>query len=171
MSSSRDIFALGLGLQEPWTLLDQHLDTDKQPHEVHLHVGARRRAVPVCDPERLGLATGETYKIKEKLRRVRKAETPQAARWRLTRFLNHAEDMAAGSDALEPVRKAIATVRQQIDRIIQRWHATCFNARLEGLNSILQAARYRARGYSSPTTFVAMIYLLAAPIGDISKSI
>jgi hypothetical protein len=44
--------------------------------------------------------------------------------------------MAAGEHALEPVRKAIATVRQQIDRIIQRWYSTHSNARLGGLNSI-----------------------------------
>jgi transposase len=125
----------------------------------------------LAELERLGLATGEAYKIKEKLRWVRKAATPQAARWRLTRFLNHADEMAAGDHALEPVRKAIATVRQQIDRILQRWYSTHSNARLEGLNSIFQAARHRARGYSSPATFIAMIYLLAAPIGDISKSI
>jgi hypothetical protein len=49
--------------------------------------------------------------------------------------------------------------------------ATHSNARLEGLNSIFQAAPHRARGYSSAATFIAMIYLLAAPIGDISKSI
>ena len=116
----------------------------------------------LAELERLGLATGEAYKIKEKLRWVRKAATPQAARWRLTRFLNHADEMAAGDDALAPVRKAIATVRQQIDRIIQRWYSTHSNARLEGLNSIFQAARHRARGYSSAATFIAMIYLLAA---------
>ncbi|MBK1696242.1 transposase [Rhodovibrio salinarum] len=74
--------------------------------------------------ERLGMATGAAYKIKEKLRWVRKAATPQAARWRLTRFLNHADEMAASDDALEPVR-------QQIDRIIQRWYSTHSNARLE----------------------------------------
>jgi transposase len=77
----------------------------------------------LAELERLGLATGEAYKIKEKLRWVRKAATPQAARWRLTRFLNHADEMAAGDEALAPVRKAIATVRQQIDRIIQRWYS------------------------------------------------
>ena len=48
MSSSQEIFALGLGLEEPWTLLDQHLNTGKQPHELHLRVGARRGAQFPC---------------------------------------------------------------------------------------------------------------------------
>jgi hypothetical protein len=82
--------------------------------------------------ERLGLATGVAYTIKEKLRRVRKAATSQAARWRLKRFLNHAYEMATGDDALAPVRKATAAVRRQIDRIIQRWYFTHFQRPLEG---------------------------------------
>lgn len=124
----------------------------------------------LAELENLGTATAEAYKVKEKLRWVRGASTPQAARWRLTRFLHMAEGMVAETEALAPVRKAINTVRQQIDRIIRRWHSTYSNARLEGLNSIFQAARHRARGYSNPKTFIAMIYLLAAPIGDVTKS-
>jgi transposase len=124
----------------------------------------------LAELERMGLATAEAYKIKEKLRWVRKAATAQAARWRLTHFLNLADRLVAGKAALEPVVRAIATVRQQIDAIIRRWISTHSNARLEGLNAIFQAARARARGYSNPQTFIAMIYLLAAPIGDITKS-
>lgn len=48
MGGSQDIFALGLGLEEPWELLDQQLDTDRQPHELHLRVGARRGARFPC---------------------------------------------------------------------------------------------------------------------------
>ena len=36
-----------------------------------------------------GFATAEAYRAKEMLRWVRQAATPQAARWRLTNFLNH----------------------------------------------------------------------------------
>jgi len=37
-----EILLLGLGLQAPWQLVDQRLDVDKQPHELHLTVGAER---------------------------------------------------------------------------------------------------------------------------------
>ena len=30
-----EILLLGLGIQSPWKLMDQSLDTDKQPHELH----------------------------------------------------------------------------------------------------------------------------------------
>ena len=41
-----DILMPGLGLKAPWTLLDQHLDTDKSPHELQLEVGTERGTSP-----------------------------------------------------------------------------------------------------------------------------
>jgi len=41
---------------------------------------------------------------------------------------------------------------------------------LEGLNGLFQAARARARGYRNVQTFIAMIYLIAAPIDHLLKS-
>ena len=34
------ILLLGIGIEAPWKLVDQRLDTDKQPHELHLEVQA-----------------------------------------------------------------------------------------------------------------------------------
>ena len=33
-----EILLLGIGIQPPWQLVDQHLDTSTQPHELHLEV-------------------------------------------------------------------------------------------------------------------------------------
>lgn len=32
--NTNDIMVLGLGLQDPWRLVNQHLDLDKNPHEL-----------------------------------------------------------------------------------------------------------------------------------------
>jgi hypothetical protein len=40
MTPSRDILALGLGLEEPWKIVDQWLDTDKSPNELHIRISA-----------------------------------------------------------------------------------------------------------------------------------
>ncbi|RLA16002.1 MAG: ISL3 family transposase, partial [Gammaproteobacteria bacterium] len=48
--------------------------------------------------------------------------------------------------------------------------STYTNARLEGFNSLFQAARARARGYRNEQTFITMIYLIASPISQILKS-
>ncbi len=48
------ILLLGLGIEAPWKLVDQRLDTDKQPHELHLEIKAERGAryaCPVCGSE------------------------------------------------------------------------------------------------------------------------
>jgi transposase len=69
------------------------------------------------------------------------------------------------------VRKALATLKTHIERVVQRWTSTYTNARLEGFNGLFQAARARARGYRNAETFMTMIYLIGSPAGSILKSI
>ncbi len=42
------ILALGLGLEAPWKLVDQHLDTSLSPHQLHLTVEANRGSLFPC---------------------------------------------------------------------------------------------------------------------------
>lgn len=39
---------LGLGLQAPWKLIDQPLNTEHSPYEFHLQVGVERGALYSC---------------------------------------------------------------------------------------------------------------------------
>jgi len=96
--------------------------------------------------EATDLFTATAWRIKEKLRWIRKAESVQAARWRITAFIRHARDGLADEAILEPVRKALETFEKHLEPILQRWTSTHNNARIEGLNSLFQAARTRARG-------------------------
>ena len=102
------------------------------------------------------LNTAIAWQVKEKLRWIRKAKTPKAARWRLTNFINFAKKKLGDIEILKPVRKAVSTVENHADMILQRWSSTYTNARMEGLNSLFQAARARARGYRNTKTFMAM---------------
>ena len=124
----------------------------------------------LAELEASDLFTAIAWRIKEKLRWVRQAQSVQAARWRLTNFLRHASDQLDPDPLLDPVRKAIGTVATHSKRILQRWTSPHSNARLEGLNGLFQAARARARGYRSITTFATIIYLIATPLGDLFKS-
>ena len=117
------------------------------------------------------LHTATAWQIKEKLRWIRKAETNNAARWRLSNFINYARKKLGDVDILEPVRKALETVERHADKILERWNSTYTNARMEGFNSLFQAARARAKGYSNTETFIIMIFLIASPVTDILKSI
>jgi len=117
-----------------------------------------------------GLDTATAWRIKERLKWIRQAKTPRAARWRITRFINYAKGMIDDNALLEPVSKALETLGRNAERVVRRWTSTYTNARLEGLNSLFQAARARARGYRNNETFIAMIYMIASPAGSILKS-
>lgn len=128
------------------------------------------QAEALAELEASALFTAIAWRIKEKLRWVRKAESPQAARWRVTSFLRHAADRLDPDPILDPIRKALATVHNHLDRILERWTSSHSNARLEGLNGLFLAARARARGYRNTTTFATMIYLIAAPLRNLFAS-
>lgn len=128
------------------------------------------QADALAELEASDLFTAIAWRIKEKLRWVRKAESVQAARWRITHFLRHAGQLLADDPILEPVRKALKSFEKHLERILQRWSSSHSNARLEGLNGLFQAARARARGYRNTTTFATMIYLIAAPLEDLFQS-
>jgi len=125
----------------------------------------------LAELEASDLFTAVAWRIKEKLRWVRQAQSIQAARWRITNFLRHASELLDPDPILDPVRRALATVETQSTRILQRWTSSHSNARLEGLNGLFQAARARARGYRNVTTFATIIYLIAAPLGNLFESI
>jgi len=57
-----DIFTLGLGLTPPWCVVDQRLETDKQPNELHLAVAAESGARFPCPtaPNSPSRATGKS---------------------------------------------------------------------------------------------------------------
>jgi transposase len=127
--------------------------------------------IALAELETGGFATAAAYRAKEMLRWIRHAETPQAARWRITRFINHIGSGLQPTALLDPVRRALGTVATHVERIVQRWRSSHSNARLEALNGIFQAARARARGYRNTATYITIIYLLAAPLPNILKSI
>jgi transposase len=92
------------------------------------------------------LLTAIAWRIKEMLRWIRKGESVQAARWRITHFLRHASQLLTDDRILDPVRKALSSFDNHLERIPQRWTSAHSNARLEGLNGLFQAARARTRG-------------------------
>ena len=92
------------------------------------------------------------------------------ARWRITHFLRHAREKINDDPVFEKLRKAVETVDKQQKRILERWTSTYSNARMEALNGIFKAARARARGYRNVATFITIIYLIAAPLGNLINS-
>ncbi|MCZ7580080.1 MAG: transposase [Fimbriimonadaceae bacterium] len=55
---------------------------------------------------------------------------------------------------------AAVTFFNAADKILRWFETRISNGFLEGLHSVLQAAKNKARGYSNPQNLIAMSYLL-----------
>lgn len=99
--------------------------------------------------------------------------TTRAYRWRLDfdGFYDQPPELAeayltrwcrgAIRSRLEPIKAFVRMVRAHWDGIL-RWHHTrVSNGILEGTNSLVQAAKRKARGYRSKRNMITIIYLIA----------
>ena len=65
---------------------------------------------------------------------------------------------------LEPIIKAAKTVKRHWDGIV-KWHESKINnGILEGLNSVIQAAKSKARGYKTFKNYKIIVYLLTGKL-------
>jgi transposase len=65
---------------------------------------------------------------------------------------------------LEPLHKFARMLEDHWLGVICWHHSRVSNGLLEGLNSLIQAAKRRARGYRSNRNFIAMIYLIVGKL-------
>lgn len=65
---------------------------------------------------------------------------------------------------LQPMIRVARTVRKHWKGILNWFRTRISNGILEGINSLLQAARAKARGYRTTRNFIAMAYLIAGKL-------
>ena len=65
---------------------------------------------------------------------------------------------------IEPVRKFAKTVKEHWDGILNYFDSKLTNGILEGINSLVQTAKNRARGYRNTKNFISMIFLIAGKL-------
>lgn len=65
---------------------------------------------------------------------------------------------------LAPMIKAAKTIKRHWDGVLGWFDSYLTNALLEGMNSLIQAAKSRARGYRSSRNFIVMAYLIGAKL-------
>jgi transposase len=68
------------------------------------------------------------------------------------------------ASGLEPLIAFTRTLEDHWLGVIRWHHSRISNGLLEGLNSLIQAAKRRARGYRSNRNFIAMIYLIVGKL-------
>ncbi len=65
---------------------------------------------------------------------------------------------------LEPIKKAAYTIKRHWHGVLRWFQSGISNGILEGINSLIQAAKARARGYRNIKNFMAVIYLIGGKL-------
>lgn len=100
--------------------------------------------------------TGRAFRMIQGLDEMYKCNRPEDAEKvfkRLTSWLKKSR--------LEPMKKVANTLRKHKDTILGYFYARVTNAFAEGINSIIQSVKRRARGYRTLESYKCMIYLVA----------
>nr|MDA8248996.1 ISL3 family transposase [Rhodospirillales bacterium] len=105
------------------------------------------------------LKTGRAYQIRLAFQDLYHQTTAEHA----TGFLKKWYFWAAHS-RLPPMIDAARTIQRHADGILRWFHSKITNRLIEGINSLVQAAKAKARGYRSMRNLQAVIYLLAGKL-------
>ena len=62
------------------------------------------------------------------------------------------------------MKKAAYTIKNHWNGVLRWFTSRINNGILEGINSLIQAAKARARGYRTERTLITMIYLIAGKL-------
>jgi transposase len=65
---------------------------------------------------------------------------------------------------LQPFRDMVSAVIDRWGEILRWFKTRISNGVLEGINSLVQAAKRRARGYRTTDNYIAMIYMIAGKL-------
>jgi len=65
---------------------------------------------------------------------------------------------------LEPIKKVARTIKRHRDGILRWFDSKIANGLIEAINSLVQAAKAKARGYRSLRNLMAIVYLIAGKI-------
>jgi len=118
----------------------------------------RQRATLDALPTRT-LKTARAYQIRLAFQDLYAEDNPESAAGYLKKWY-----FWATHSRLEPVIAAARTVKRHWDGILRWFHSKIANGLIEGINSLVQAAKAKARGYRSTRNLKAMVYLLAGKL-------
>ena len=112
---------------------------------------------------RLNLKTFRALRIREAFQALYEAPTHEAFESLLKRWY-----FWATHSRLEPIKKVARTIKNHWDGILSWFESRINNGILEGLNSLIQAAKAKARGYRTFKNYSIMVYLLTGKL-DFSR--
>jgi transposase len=105
------------------------------------------------------LKTARAYQIRLAFQELYQQDTPKQAGQYLKRWY-----FWATHSRLPPMIDAAYTVKRHWDGILRWFDSRIANGLIEGINSLVQAAKAKARGYRSIRNLKTMVYLLAGKL-------
>lgn len=103
--------------------------------------------------------TGRAFRMVQAIDTVYSSFNEQTAKERLEELYRWMR-----RSRLEPMKKTAKTLRNYFEEILNYFRSRLTNAICEGINSMIQAAKRKARGYHTFEGFSSMIYLIAAKL-------
>lgn len=120
----------------------------------------RRQLTEHYHLSRTRLKTARAWRIKEELRDIfATADNATEAQSRLSRWYSWAR-----RSRLKPFKRLALTIKDHLHGILRHFDSGLSNGRVESINSLLQAAKARARGYRRVESFITMAYLIAGKL-------
>lgn len=107
----------------------------------------------------MNIKTIRAYNIRQSFQDIYQANTQEE----FITYLNKWYYWATHSK-LEPIIKAAKTVKKHWDGIVKWYESKINNGILEGLNSVIQAAKSKARGYKTFKNYKIIVYLLTGKL-------
>src|SRR5215469_12816024 len=108
---------------------------------------------------RLHLKTARAYRLRLAFQEIYTAPSHDWGELILNRWYSWAI-----RSRLEPRKKVARTIKQHRDGILRWFNSKIANGLVEGINSLVQAAKAKARGYRSLCNLMAIIYLITGKI-------
>ncbi len=116
--------------------------------------------------QRSGLKTARAWRLKEALCRIyQQCTDPAEAERLLRRWISWAR-----RSRLTPFKVLSATVRAHLEGIVEHFRSGLSNGFVEGMNSQIQAAKARAKGYATTANMTVIAYLLCAKLRHLPRN-
>lgn len=103
--------------------------------------------------------TGRAYRMVQCLDEVYNCRTYDEAKQQLNRLISWLK-----RSRLDPMKKVGNTFRERKQEILSYFNSRITNAIAEGINSMIQTAKRKARGFNTIEGFMAMIYLVVGKL-------
>lgn len=107
----------------------------------------------------MNLQTVEAYQMKLLFQDFFEQANPRAARMFLADWCTLAD-----TSKIKPLMKLADTLRSHQRGILNWWRSRISNGLIEGMNSLIQAAIAKARGYRNPKNLITIAYLIAGKL-------